>query len=121
MPGTRTARTLAAVLVAAGLAACTTSQSSDMAGRMLVGRGQYQFYDCAQLVVQAKSLETRHRELTALIAKAKQGTGGGLVSALSYEPDLAVTRGQMADLRREQAEKKCQPGASVPTLPARPS
>ncbi|MGE0062705.1 MAG: hypothetical protein AB7T86_11570 [Xanthobacteraceae bacterium] len=76
-------------------------------GSFLVGRGKYRFYDCAQLDKQAKGQEVRQRELTALIAKAKQGSGGALVSAMSYEPDLAVSRGELNEIHREQAEKKC--------------
>jgi hypothetical protein len=103
------------ILAAAGLAACTTSQqSSESSGSFLIARGKYRFYDCGQLAVQAKGAETRQRDLTALIAKAKQGTGGSLVSTLSYEPDLAVARGELNELHREQAEKKC-----PPTAPAR--
>ena len=101
------ARAVMAAIVALGLGACTTSQSQDSAGRFLVGRGQYVFYDCGQLATQVASREVRQRELLTLIARAKQGPGGGLVSALSYEPDLAVVRGELAELRREQTEKKC--------------
>jgi hypothetical protein len=95
-----------AAFAMAALAACTTSQSSD-SGSFLVGRGKFRFYDCTQLATQAKAAGTRQRELMALIAMAKQDTGGALVSALSYEPDLAVARGDLAEIQREQAEKKC--------------
>lgn len=96
-----------AAIATLGLGACTTSQSQDSAGRLLVGRGQYVFYDCGQLATQVEGRLARQRELLTLIARAKQGPGGGLVSALSYEPDLAVVRGELTELRREQTEKKC--------------
>jgi hypothetical protein len=95
-----------AILGASGLAACTTSQSPD-AGSFLVARGKYRFYDCAQLAKQATTAEKRERELRALIAKANQGAGGSFVSTLSYEPELAVARGELNEIHREQAEKKC--------------
>jgi hypothetical protein len=110
-----------ALILAAGLAACTTAQSpSSESGSFLVAQGKYRFYDCGQLAKQAAASEKRQRELTALIAKAKQGAGGGLVSALSYEPDLAVARGELAEIRREKAEKKCpadEPSRRTMTLP----
>jgi hypothetical protein len=110
-----------ALVLAAGLAACTTAQSpSSDAGSFLVAQGKYRFYDCGQLAKQAMASEKRQRELTALIAKANQGAGGGLVSTLSYEPDLAVARGELAEIRRERAEKKCpaeEPSRRTMTLP----
>jgi hypothetical protein len=111
----RHAKTLipALVIMAGGLAACTTSQSSSSdSGSFLVARGKYRFYDCGQLAKQVAETEKRQRELMALIGKAKQGAGGSLVSSLSYEPDLAVTRGELAEIHREQAEKNCSATAS---------
>ncbi|MGE0564910.1 MAG: hypothetical protein AB7O50_10385 [Pseudolabrys sp.] len=109
-------------LAAIAVGACTTSQSSDTTGRVLVGQGQFRFYSCDQLAALATTYEKRQRELLALIAKANQGPGGSLVSTLSYEPDLAVARGQLAEVRREQAEKKCPPATPTrPTLPVRRS
>jgi hypothetical protein len=110
---------VSALILAAGLAACTTPQPPS-AGSFLVARGKYQFYDCGQLAKVATANEKRQHELTALIAKAKQEAGGGLVSALSYEPDLAVARGEQAEIRREQAEKNCAapaPSRRTTTLP----
>jgi hypothetical protein len=110
-----------ALILAGGLAACTTSQSPPSeSGSFLVAQGKYRFYDCGQLAKQTAASEKRQRELTALIAKANQGAGGGLVSALSYEPDLAIARGELAEIRREKAEKKCpgeEPSRRTMTLP----
>ena len=99
--------------IVAALAGCSTSQSQqssdDGAARFLVGRGKYQYYSCEQLNRQMQALETRRRELVGLIAKAKQGAGGGFFIAVSYEPDLAVVRGDLAEVRRMQAERQCPP------------
>lgn len=110
--------------VVATLAGCSTSQSQqssdDGAARFLVGRGKYQYYSCEQLTRQMQGLEIRRRELLALIAKAKQGPGGGFFVAVSYEPDLAVVRGDLAELHRMQAERQCPPAAPAQgTMPAR--
>jgi hypothetical protein len=105
---TKTIIAALAVLGTAGLAACTTSQSpSSDSGSFLVARGKYRFYDCGQLAKQVTTAEKRERELRALIAKANQGAGGSFVSTLSYEPELAVARGELNEIHREQAEKKC--------------
>jgi hypothetical protein len=93
---------LAAVL----LAGCNGT-GEDRLGQGLVAPGGYDFYDCAQLSAQEKSLNNRRTELTRLMDKAKQGPAGGLVSAVTYEPDYASNLASLREVHRAQAEKNC--------------
>lgn len=93
---------LAGLFVLAGCAG-----SEDTIGRVLVGPGEYQFYNCQQLAASAKTLRTRLQELETLMAKSSKGAGGGLVNAMAYQPDYLSVRGELNELRRTAAAKNC--------------
>jgi hypothetical protein len=97
----------AVAMIGLGVAGCSTSQ--DRVGRVLVAPGKYAFYDCQQLAGTAAALDIQAKNLQTLMAKAKQGPGGSLVSALSYEPDYHVNRGEAEQVYRTQIAKKCLP------------
>ena len=99
------ARTMALIVISGMLAACGTSD--DRVLRSFSSPGKYHVNDCGQLKNIGVSLEARIKELEILTAKAKEDTGGGLVSALSYEPEIFTLRGDMAELKREQASQNC--------------
>jgi len=105
-------------LACAGLAGCTTSGSEERAGRFLKAPGGYELYDCAQLAGQVSGLINRDKELSRLMAKAKEGPAGGLISAMAYEPEYHANRGALYEARKAQAEKKC---AIAPAKPAAPA
>ena len=104
------------------LSACSTQGGSaeDRVGSFLAAPGKYQFYTCAHLAAQTTTLKARERELDALIAKAGPGAGGSLVSAVSYRPEQAQVRGNLAEVRKAEAEKNCPPSvaAAPPAAPA---
>jgi hypothetical protein len=89
------------------LAGC--SAAGDRPERALVAPGKYVLYDCAQLAHAEARFVERDKELTRLTARAKEGPAGGLISTMVYDPDLYSNRGELADVRREQAAKNCQP------------
>ncbi len=88
-------------------------------GRFLVGPGKYTLYDCAQLAEAAAVAVKREGELRALMARASVDSGGRLVSAMAYRPDYYQVHGELNEMRRTAAEKKCDfvPGANIPVGP----
>jgi hypothetical protein len=96
------------------LAGCAVS--GDHAEDFYVAPGKYVFYDCKQLAGVAAHFEQRNKELESLMAKAKQGAGGELVSAMAYNSDYYSNLGELKDVRREQAEKKCDPNVTAPPM-----
>lgn len=96
---------IAAALAAVLLSGCALSDEN--LSRVMVAPGKFSFYACPDLVAKGKELAKRERELSALMAKAKEGAGGGLVSALAYRPDYVAAQGEMRDVREAAAGKQC--------------
>jgi hypothetical protein len=96
---------LFAIAVPALLAGCAVS--GEHAEDFYVAPGKYVFYDCKQLAGVAAHLQRRDKELKDLMARAKQGAGGELVSAMAYNSDYYSNLGELKDVRREQADKNC--------------
>ena len=78
----------------------------------LVAPGKYMLFNCQQLDVAAKTNQKRMAELEALMAKS----GSEFANMIAYRPEYLQLRGEMADMRREAADKKCKstPGAGAP-------
>jgi hypothetical protein len=91
------------------LAACTGAPGSqdDKMGRWLVAPDKYTLYNCDQLQQTALSMRVRELELEALIAKAGPSAAGNLASDMAYRPEYYQVHGEMNELRRSAAEKKC--------------
>jgi hypothetical protein len=101
------------------LAGCAVS--GERAEDFYVAPGKYIFYDCKQLAGAAVYFEQRDKELTSLMARAKQGAAGEFVSAMAYNSDYYSNRGELKDIRREQAEKNCTGHESATAVaPAQP-
>jgi hypothetical protein len=98
-----------AVLMAAMLAACTTSSgtSEDKMGRFLVAPDKFVLFNCSQLADKAIEIAKRQKELEGLIAKAGPEAGGRLVSTVAYRPEYVELRGDMNELRSAAAAKNC--------------
>jgi hypothetical protein len=103
---------IAAIGIATLLGGCAAS--GENAEDFYVAPGKYIFYDCKQLAGVAAYFEQRNKELEGLMARAKKGAGGELVSAMVYNSDYYSNLGELKDVRREQAEKKCDPGITAP-------
>jgi hypothetical protein len=91
------------------LAGCAERGSSpdDRIGNLLISPGKYEFYTCAQLTVAGQALAVREKELTGLMARARTGAAGGLVSSIAYQPEYYQVHGDMNELRRAAAARKC--------------
>lgn len=111
-----------ALLMAAPLAGCATgSTNEERMGSFFVAPGKYQFYTCGHLTQATNGLKQREKELEGLIAKAGTGSGGSFVSAVAYRPEILQVRGNLAEVRREEAAKNCPPAvAEAPPKPAAP-
>lgn len=95
-------------------------------GTMLVSPSRFMLYNCNELVAQQKGTVARLRQLEDLMARAKRDAGGGVVSAVAYEPEYQNAQGELKVLRQQAAEKDCtlpDPNAPVasPSSPPAPA
>jgi hypothetical protein len=99
------------IIGALAAALCAGAASADDAGwsHFLVAPGKYILFSCQQLDVQAKLNQKRIVELEALMARS----GSEFANAIAYKPEYLQLRGELADIQREAADKKCKtaPGA----------
>jgi hypothetical protein len=75
--------------------------------QFFVAPGKYVLYDCAQLAAVEIRFIERDKELKRLIARAKEGPAGGLISTFVYDPDYYSNLGELHDVQREQRVKNC--------------
>ena len=87
------------------LAGCAASD--DVSGRFLVQPDKYQLYNCRELGEAAQTIGARERELEGLMTKAGRDASGRFVSAVTYRSEYLLLHGQMNEIRRTFAEKKC--------------
>ena len=100
------------------LVAGSAKAAPDRAEQFFVAPGKYVLYDCAQLSRAEAGFAARDKELSRLIARAKEGPAGGLISTLVYDPDYYSNLGELHDVQREKAAKNCGPGQKPPARPA---
>ena len=86
--------------------------------QLFVAPGKYVLYDCAQLSRAEASFAARDKE-SRLMARAKRAPAGGLISTLVYDPDYYSNLGELHDVQREKAAKKCPVGQKPPARPIR--
>lgn len=89
--------------LAAALGAGTASADDAMWSHFLVAPGKFILFNCKQLDVQAKGNLTRMHELEALMARS----GSDFANAIAYKPEYLQLSGELADIQREAADKKC--------------
>src|SRR3954452_11982207 len=94
------------VLVFMAVAGCAgfIDESFDAA---LADPGKYALYNCRDLESAISSTMIRITELEQLIARASQGPGGAVMSAVAYNAELRQGRGQLKALKALAAEKQC--------------
>jgi len=109
--GNRKLTVTAALLLAAGLAGCDTTD--DGVSRAFVAPGKFTLYNCVQLAQRTQTAIEREQELRALMAKASTDSAGRFISAMAYRPEYLVNHGQLMELRSVAAEKNCR---NRPTL-----
>ena len=104
-----------AVLLLAGTGLGAQAQES-----MFVAPGKFVLYDCPQLAAAEKRLTERDKELRNLIARAKQGPAGGLISTLVYDPDYYSNLGELHEVQRERRDKNCKADSKPGLMPPPP-
>ncbi len=108
--GARRARRWALVcpglLVALALTGCGTI-TDETAGRVAVAPGKYDVYACPNIEAKVLSTRARRTELEQLMARSAQSPGGEFINALAYRTEYVQTGGDLEELARASAEKKC--------------
>lgn len=107
------------LLSAALLSGCATS---DVTTAFMIDPAHYAAYHCDGLQARLKALQAREQELSNLMVRAGEGSGGALIGNLTYRADYENVLGEEKLLRRTAAEKKCdlpppqqpQPPSSMP-------
>jgi hypothetical protein len=88
------------------LSACASDLGALSYG--VVVQNKYYPDNCTQILAKLKFTEMRIAQLEGLSRKARQDTGGGVVAAAVYGPDLAAANGDLRLLRQAKIEKKCE-------------
>jgi hypothetical protein len=92
------------LVAAALLGGCSFN---DGMGSLIIDPARYSVYHCKDLVTALKELQTRQKDLRALMDRAGDGGGGTVIAALSYRPDYEKVVSEESLLRRTAAEKQC--------------
>ena len=100
---------LAALALASALAGMLGGCAGSDSGALLIDPGHYSAYHCNDLAARAKVLAAREKDLHALMERADQGGGGGVIGSLAYRPDYDSVLGEEKLLQRTAAEKNCSP------------
>ena len=96
---------LAAMPCAALLAGCGTE--SYLGARAVTVQAKHGHKTCEQLLAEHKGATKQIDDLTQLIGKAQEGTGGTVIGAAVYGPTLAQARGERRILDEAIEEKRC--------------
>jgi hypothetical protein len=94
------------VLAGAMLGACSTN--SDTSFSLFADPGKYQYYTCAQIAGEQKSMLQRQHDLKALIDKADQSPGGAAVGFIAYKADYVAATEELEQIRSAARSKKCE-------------
>ena len=85
------------------LAACASQEFGISSSKP----GKFNLYNCDQLNRRGAELVRRERELQGLMEKAAQGPGGEVAIAIAYRSEYNVVQGDLFEIERVGAEKKC--------------
>ena len=103
-----------ALLLSGFLAGCSSQDPGESKLSFLfVPPGKYLNYTCPQLESRAVGTVARRAQLEQLMAKAGNSLDGRLVGALAYQAEYTELGGDLVELRRAAAEKKCKPTAAL--------
>jgi hypothetical protein len=100
---------LGALMSVAVLSGCSTAESTLT---VFADPGKYEYHSCEQLAVERKKLAERHQELTLLMDKAEQSTGGTLVNALAYKADRVAAGEELKLIELAARAKNCETPAN---------
>lgn len=81
--------------------------ASNDPGAFLIDPGRYSVYHCDDLAARRKVLVAREKELSGLMDKADEGTGGAVIGSLAYRTDYDSVLSEERLLQQTAAEKNC--------------
>ena len=102
-------------IIIVGLATALLGCATNDVGTFLVQPDKYHFLRCQDLAVRSTALSTREKELNSLIARAKEGVGGTLISAAVYGTELEQVRTELRMVYQTRREKNCEGAQGNPT------
>jgi hypothetical protein len=100
----RIAAQLVGIALTGFLSGCGTGQD---VSNLLVQPGKYDIYNCKQIADRLETVERDAQKLEGLMARASQGAGGSIVSAVTYDPEYQANLGEERELRKSAAAKNC--------------
>jgi hypothetical protein len=93
-------------VTALALAGCGTI-TDETAGRAMMAPGRYDVYPCPNIEARLKDVQKRRTELEQLMTRSSQSPGGEFINAMAYRSEYVQTGGDLEELTRASAEKKC--------------
>jgi len=88
-----------------GVAACSTASKVDV--MLFADPGKYEYHTCEQILKSGQAVADREARLRALIQKAEQSAGGGVVSTLAYRGEHRTVVEELAVIDAVSRRKNC--------------
>lgn len=96
------------------LAGCASQDPAESKLSFLsVPPGRYIYYNCQQFEGRAASVVGRRTQLEQLMAKAGTSLDGRVIGVMTYQAEYTELGGDLIEMRRAAAEKKCKPIAAL--------
>jgi hypothetical protein len=73
----------------------------------MMAPGRFDAFPCPNIDQRIQTVRTRRIELEQLMARSSQGAGGEFVNALAYRSEYVQTGGELKELAKAAADKKC--------------
>ena len=73
----------------------------------MMAPGRYDAFPCPNIDERIQAVRTRRIELEQLMARSSQSAGGEFVNALAYRSEYVQTGGELQELAKASADKKC--------------
>jgi hypothetical protein len=111
------------LITAAALSGCATAVVDERT--IFSDPATFALYDCSQLAEAHNAGRKRIEELEALMAKAKTGAAGSVVSEVAYRPDYTVAQARLKEANaawdRNQCNEPAKPPLGRPSVGMQPS
>jgi hypothetical protein len=95
-----------AALLAGVLAGCA-SVNDNAYSTIFTSPGKYDIFTCQEIENMTVGTRNRQTELEQLIARASQGAGGNVVSAMAYRTEYVQARADLTQLKQAKEDKQC--------------
>jgi hypothetical protein len=95
-----------AALLTGVLAGCA-SVNDNAYSTIFTSPGKYNIYTCQEIENITAGMRGRQTELEQLIARASQGAGGSVVTAMAYRTEYVQARADLTQLKQAKEEKQC--------------